>query len=301
MARDFAKFVSLISKKNPLQKKALESFLKDRDDLFWQRAEYFAGNMLSLCKKEGIAIEYIADSYLKMCKDMLTEQVRFQRTGKYLYEKAAEAHKNVNLSEQYMSSYMYGLAFSQFLWPNHYSMFNFFIDESSKLKGVNNYLEVGPGHGVYLVESLKLFPRANFTVIDISPISIRITEKIVEQFQPGSQLNFIVKDINDFSGEKYDYIVMCEVLEHLDSPQHVLLKLHDLLSPNGRLFITTCANCPAIDHVYLYENVSCIRREIRESGFDVVSDLPLAVGDFPKEVWDRSKVEINYAAMLKRA
>jgi hypothetical protein len=93
---------------------------------------------------------------------------------------------------------------------------------------------------------------------------------------------------------------MCEVLEHLDCPLNILKKTYALLHDEGRLFITTCANCPAIDHVYLYENVGHIRKEIQEAGFNIVSDLPLPVGNYPDNNWLDTKIEVNYAAMLRK-
>ena len=296
-----SQIVSAIAERDPLQRKSIKSVFTDRDEIFWRRADSFAGKMLSICEKENISLDYLAGAYLKMCKDMLKEQVKFKRTGQYSCKTAADANQKVYSSEREMSSYMYGLAISQFLWPNHYAMYDFFINESSKLKEVSSCLDVGPGHGVYLAEALRLFPLAEFTAIDISPISIGITKKVVKEFCPGAQCRYVLSDINDFDSGSYNYIVMCEVLEHLDSPREVLTKVREFLSPMGHLFLTTCANCPAIDHVYLYDSVNDIRQEIGECGYEIVSDLPVAVGDFPENQWKDKKVEINYAALVKRA
>lgn len=296
----FMRFVSLIMKKDPLQKKAMQSFLKDRDDIFWWRAERVSSKMLSLCEKSDLSIEYIVDAYLAMCKNMIKEQVRFRRTGKYSCKSAAEANINIYSSAKEMTSYMYGLALSQFLWPNHYAMYDFFISESRKITRIESYLEIGPGHGLFLAESINNFPHVRFDSIDISPISKDISESIVQHFTGTTKCNFQVKDVNHLSSGDYDYIVMCEVLEHLDDPMSVMAKIRNLLKEDGRFFITTCANCPAIDHVYQYHGVDHIRTEIQEAGFKIVSELPLPVGDFTKNQWAEQKIEVNYAAMLKR-
>lgn len=300
MSESFAKLVSLINKKNPLQKKALASFLKGNDSLFWQRADEFASKMLSLCKKQGITAEYVVNAYLKMCHDMLTEQIKFKKTGCYSVPNAAEAYANCYSSEKEMSSYMYGLALSQFLWPNHYAMYDFFINQSCNLRKVESYLEIGPGHGLYLLEALKLLPNAKFLAVDISPVSKKISQATVEHFAPDAECQFLVRDVNDFHEGKFDYIVMCEVLEHLDRPLETMKDIRDLLNGDGYFFMTTCANCPAIDHVYLYNSVKHIRDQIHEAGFKVVTDLPLAVNASPEEDWDDQKVEVNYAAMLQK-
>jgi len=297
---NFSQFVSIIYKKAPLQRKAVQSFLENQDSVFWQRAEHFAEKIISLLEKQNLSIEYVVDSYLNMCWDMLIEQIKFRKTGRYSFQTAAQAEAHVYSSEKEMASYMYGLALSYFLWPNHYSMYDFFISESKKIENVESYMEIGPGHGLFLVASIYNFPDAKFEAIDISPISKRISGAIVTHFTESSKCDFQVKDVNHIQSGKYDYIVMCEVLEHLDDPLSVMKKFRSLLSESGRFFITTCANCPAIDHVYLYDSVDHIRREIKEAGFEILTDLPLSVGDFPESEWYEKKVEINYAAMLMK-
>jgi len=298
---NFSRFISIIEQKNSLQKKAVHLFLDTCDNLYWKRAEQFAEKLSSLLEKENLSKEYTVDSYLKMCRNMLIEQVKFKKTGRYSLQNAAQAEAKIYLSEQEMASYMYGLALSCFLWPNHYAMYDFFISESKKLSDINFYLEIGPGHGLYLVESIKNFPRAKFEAIDISPISKRISEAIVTHFTGKSECEFRIQDVNCIETGKYDYIVMCEVLEHLDDPLSTLINLRSLLSEEGRFFLTTCANCPAIDHVYLYDSIDHIRNEIKNAGFYIITDLPLAVSDFPENEWQKERVEVNYAAMVRKA
>jgi 2-polyprenyl-3-methyl-5-hydroxy-6-metoxy-1,4-benzoquinol methylase len=299
-AKKFKMFLSPIFNRNPMQRKMIESFVRSQDHVYWERVEVFSEKLLKVLTAQGLNIEYVAEAYLRMCQDMLSEQIKFKKDGKYSCKTAEDAFEGIYLSEKRMSSYMYGLALSIFLWPNHYMMYDFFIRESKKLISVASYLEVGPGHGLYLVESIKIFSHARFVAVDISPISVRITESVLTNFTGYHDCQFLVKDVHDVEDEKFDYIVMCEVLEHLDDPQSIMLKIHKLLDENGHLFITTCANCPAIDHVYQYQCVEQIRAEIEESGFEIVSEVAFPVGNFPESQWYDLNVEVNYAAMLKR-
>lgn len=300
-APDFFLFVSLIYQKNPLQKKALQSFFRNCNDVFFKRAQWFAERILTFLKSQNLQIDYVVDVYLEMCRNMLIEQIKFKKTGKYSCQSSAQAHTDLYLSEAKMASYMYGLSLSQFLWPNHYLMYDFFIQESRKIPNIRSYLEIGPGHGLYLIKSILNFPQARFTAIDISPISNRISEMLVKHFTGYSFCDFQVQDVQDFEGGNFNYIVMCEVLEHLDDPLPILERIHGMLANEGRLFITTCANCPAIDHVYLYDSVAHIRQQLKRSGYEILADMPLAVGDYDEHEWEEKKVEINYAAMLKGA
>ncbi|MCE5271118.1 class I SAM-dependent methyltransferase [bacterium] len=290
----------LVYAKSPLQKKMISSFLSGRDALFWQRANMFADTLLPVAEQLGIEPSYIVDSYLKMCHDMLVEQIKYRRTGRYSRESAAEAYSEVYQSKKVMEAYMLGLAISQFFWPNHYAMYDFFISESGKLGGVNKYLEVGPGHGLYLVESLKLFGHASFFAVDLSPISIQLAVAMTKAFVPDRSCRFLEKNVNTFDSgkDRFDYIVMCEVLEHLDCPLLVLDKLRSLLTDGGRLFITTCSNCPAIDHVYHFKSVDHIRQMIRNAGLQIISEIALPVQPDSDGSWNPEADECNYAAML---
>lgn len=297
----FMKFVELVAIRNPLQKKAMRSFLSVQNEEFWSSAEVFAQGLIEVLADKGIDPSYVADSYVKMCRDMLTQQVVFKRTGSYSCAHSVDAYDNVYSSEAEMSSYMYGLALSQFLWPNHYAIYRFFQDVCSRTTSVRKYLEIGPGHGLFLIEALRRLPDARFTAIDISPVSLRISQEFVEHFAKGRKCAFRVQDVRDIDAESYDFITMCEVLEHLDETMPVLRKLYRMTAPGGRVFITTCANCPAIDHTYLYDSVGHIRRELNEAGFVILQDLPLAVGDLPEHLWEARREEVNYAAWLARA
>ena len=180
-------------------------------------------------------------------------------------------------------------------------MYDFFIEQTKKLTNIKAVLEIGPGHGLYFAESISLFPNAQFEAIDISATSKKLCEALIFHFTGNTQCEVELKDLNQLDGDRQcDYIVMGEVLEHLDDPRFALKKIYNLLNEGGHFFITTCANAPAIDHVYLYKNVEQIQRDIRESGFAFSGELALPVEDVPQKQWAEKKVEVNYAAMLKK-
>ena len=297
----FDTFVALIGAKSPLQRKAIAAFLQSQGPSHRAHAERFAEAFVGVLEARGLDVDYVVDAYLKMCHDMLTEQVRFKRTGRYSCGTAADAYAAVYSSQRDMASYMYALALSIFLWPNHYRMFDFFLRESRRLADVHSYLEVGPGHGVFLAESMRNFPAATFAAVDISPVSIGIAAYVVAGFTGRTDCAFEMRDI--MAGDlqcRFDYVVACEVLEHVDDAGALLGRLRSAMSDGGHLFITTCANAPAIDHVFLFESVGHIRDEIRRHGLAIESELALPVGNFPEAVWERDRVEINYAAILGR-
>ena len=297
----FKRIVDSVFLKSPMQKKYLARHFAQRDSTFFIRAEAFAKKFLSYLEKIGLSIDQAAEAYLEVCKDMLTSQMTFKRTQKYSCTSAAEAKGAVYSSSEKMTNYMVGLLLTQYLWPNHYEMYDFFIGEMRKLGPAKKVLEIGPGHGLYFAESVARFPDAHFDAVDISPTSKKLSESLVAHFTGNTQCTVELIDVNELASDRrYDYIVMGEVLEHLDAPKSVLRKIHSLLNTEGYFFITTCANAPAIDHIYLYDSVEHIQRELRECGFEPVSELALPVEDLPKDQWKERKVEVNYAAMLRK-
>jgi len=82
---------------------------------------------------------------------------------------------------------------------------------------------------------------------------------------------------------KYDLICLGEVLEHLDNPKSILLRLSSLLKPNGILWITTPTNSPAIDHVYLFNTKEEVFKLIRDANLDIVSKCNFFAEDMQEE------------------
>jgi 2-polyprenyl-3-methyl-5-hydroxy-6-metoxy-1,4-benzoquinol methylase len=198
-----------------------------------------------------------------------------------------------------MEYYMHGLLVSQFLWPHHYEILKCFGQViQSKKSSVRDYLEVGGGHGLYIREAIDVIgSTANYQMVDISEISLRISQELVAT----SNVEFTCSDIFDFSpAKKYDFIAMGEVLEHVEEPVKLLRRLHGLLAENGYLFITTPTNAPAIDHIYLFRNAEEIRDVIRQADFHVVEERCIWSEDLPQEMLERLKISMMYVGVLRK-
>jgi 2-polyprenyl-3-methyl-5-hydroxy-6-metoxy-1,4-benzoquinol methylase len=197
----------------------------------------------------------VAADYLKMVRDMRKEGLYFYKHNEYSCKSQTVANENVYSKPEIMGYYMSALLISQILWKHHFCIFIYFktritnyFDKDSKIK----ILDIGPGHGFFsffIKETFAGFDKIDF--VDISETSLAMTKNIIGE---NGKLNYYLKDIFDFDESvKYDFIVLGEVLEHLDKPQEILVKLSRLLSSNGILWITTPTNSPALDHVYLFK------------------------------------------------
>ncbi|MEZ8825276.1 class I SAM-dependent methyltransferase [Vibrio amylolyticus] len=113
-------------------------------------------------------------------------------------------------------------------------MLSWYPKRVAKKMNKGSLLELGLGHGYSCREFSKHIDE--YVVLDGSPA-------IIEKFRSENpDLNFV--DIietyfeNFENNGTYDNIVMGFVLEHVNDPLEILLKYKDMLSENGRLFIS---------------------------------------------------------------
>ena len=300
----FDTIVDLVVAKSPLQKKKLRSYLARRDAGFMEEAESFATDYCDYLDSQKIPLEYAVSAYLEMCAMMMRCQIEFMKTGSYTIQEHSQAFEETYSNKEKMTSYMIGLAISQFLWETHYEIFKSFERATEQYcPTVDSYLEIGPGHGLYLHKAMKhLRPGTRVKVIDISPASIAITKSIMTHFHPErDSISYCTDDIlKHDTKERFGFIVMGEVLEHINVPQPVLVKLNKLLEADGRAFVSTAINSPAVDHVYHFKTVDDVRVMIRSAGLEIENELVLPVEDLPMEEIVEKKITINYCAVLKR-
>jgi SAM-dependent methyltransferase len=299
---NFDTLVALVGRRSPLQKKRLDAYLARQDGQFRLEAEEFATRYGGFLSAQGISLEQSVDAYLKLCNTTLRYQIDFMNTGRYPARDAATAAVEVYADSKRMLPYMVGLAISQYLWEAHRAIFQFFVDELRARHGrVRSYLEIGPGHGLFLDRALtELGSGVTATAVDISPTSIEITRAIMDYFRPGARnVTYRTGDVMTLEfARRFDFITIGEVLEHVDAPGRLLEKIRALLAPGGAAFISTCANCPAVDHVYQFNNVDEIRALLTGSGLDIERDAALPAERLPMDEAIRRRITVNYCAMV---
>ena len=106
-------------------------------------------------------------------------------------------------------------------------------------------------------------------------------------------------NVFDFADEPvYDFITMGDVLEHVEEPQELLSKLKRLLAPGGRVYLTTPANAPMLDHIYLFRNAQEIRDLIHECGFAIEFEVKQYAVDIPDLRAEQMKIPMMFGAFL---
>ena len=277
-------------------KKLNKNLMKVNADYF-KRAELFLSKYQHILADNNLNLDYAIDSYLKMIASFNYETIRFIETGKYSNTSFEDVNKNVYNNPEVMEYHMHGLLLSQFLWTHHYKILTYFNKVLQKYNGkINNYLEIGGGHGLYVCEAMQIIENlSSIDLVDISKTSIEMAEKMIGN----DKVNYILTNIFDYNPDKkYDFITMGEVLEHVEEPIELLKKVASLLSENGVLFITTPTNAPSIDHIYLFKNADEIREVIDKANLEVISEISHYSEDVTEEIAERFKITMMYGATL---
>lgn len=244
------------------------------------------------------------ESFAAVSIDFLRLQARFMATGRYARAGgAAELVDDLyNDASKMHGYYLDGLALTYALWPNHARMIRFMAAEFlPRLGAGDRVVEVGVGHGLLAALMFDAEPDLHYVGVDISPSSLEYAASALARTGVDPHRVTMVRadamsgDLVRLAGaDGFDALVCCEVVEHVDHPDALLSSLAAALTPARPGFLSTVANMEAEDHVYLYNDVDEIRQMVRETGWDVVGDLPNVLPG--AESWN--PLPVNYSAVL---
>jgi 2-polyprenyl-3-methyl-5-hydroxy-6-metoxy-1,4-benzoquinol methylase len=299
LPRHSAALAEAVLEKNPVHRKVLESAIAQLpEDEIGMLESY-----ISYCLGKGLTLDYLAESYLTIVMDTFREQMYFRQHGKYRYSSFAEVAGHVYFDRDYMAHYMYGLAITGFFWPNHQAIMSFFRETLPRNKG-GKYLEIGPGHGFFFMTAMALTSYDEFEGVDISQTSVEMTREILDFYQAGKGRKFDValKDFlkADIPGGSCSSVVMGEVLEHVERPDIFLRRIAEIAKHDAYIFITTCCNAPAVDHIYLFRNAGEVEKLFADSGLIVKKSLILPMTGQTMEKCEAENLPVNVAYVLGR-
>lgn len=291
------RLLEIILEANPLQ----VAFLKESVAYLEPSESAAMEGYIAYCLSAGFDYGYLAECYNTIVRDTLKEQFYFQRYGRYRHSSYADVAASVYQNEDYMKRYMYGLALTTYLWPNHRTIHRCFIDAFPRQQS-GQYLEIGPGHGVYFMNAMRLGKYRRHVGIDISPTSIALTKSLLSSGNFGhfSNYEFVCADfLADQIDDRFQAVVMGEVLEHVENPLGFLKKIRALTDHKAFVFVTTAINAPAIDHIYLYDSPEAVTKMAVAAGFRV---LKAETAPYPGLTLHQSlvnKLPINIALVME--
>ena len=248
----------------------LEKSIISHDEKDFSLLDCLSKNILKLTNGE---LSQYLESYCWLCKTFNEEQLFFYRHKRYRLSSFEEARVAVYSNTVYMKKYMEGLLISQLFWFNHAKSYLFHTSFINRFSAGFRYLEIGPGHGLYLSKVANLNNCALAEAWDFSAESLRQTSESLRKLGINKSVRLVESDVQcDItlaSNTLFDAIVISEVLEHLEQPKKALETLRSLLAPNGRMFINFPINSPAPDHIYFLDSLDAVVRLVESAGLKV--------------------------------
>lgn len=267
--------VASVLREWPAHKRFLDLSFANYDSLDLELLDELASKILSLAH---VDIDDYVKSYRWTCGELNKEALYFKRSGRYRIASFDEADRSIYSNATYMKSYMQGLLLSQLLWQNHAAAYLYYRNEYlNRFRGPFRYLEVGPGHGLFMSAAASLPDCIAAEGWDISPESIRQSRHALTVLGCGANVSLLERDVMappPDNAPSFDAIAISEVLEHIEQPLAALESLRQRLSPGGAFFINVPINSPAPDHIYLLRNVAEARGLVEGAGLKVL-DLKL--------------------------
>lgn len=287
------RIVQEINEKDKIHSKKISSNINYLNENYFNQLQELSSLVHAYFDKLQILPGRVAEDYLKMVNDYRREGIYFYRNGEYRCKNQDDAYENVYSKTEVMSYYMNALLISQILWKHHFRLFVYFRNKIKTLFGDKSklkILDVGPGHGFFSFLVMQEFPDYELIdIVDISETSLEMTKSIIG-FDAG-KINYFNKDIFAYDeSNKYDLILLGEVIEHLDKPKDILIKLSHLLTESGLLWITTPTNSPAIDHIYLFNSKDEVIDLMEDAGLAVVDTINFYAEDVDDETAKKNKV-----------
>ncbi len=246
---------------------------------------------------------YLND-YKWMCERFKEEQLYFQRHKQYRLTSFQDAYDEVYNNPEYMQRYTRGiLMMSKFFWPNHSRCLHTYLTEY--LPGnTDNYrhLDIGAGHGAYLVFAADDVRCASCDIWDISDTSLSMTMQYMQKMGSDRKIEARKQDLlqdSSITGH-YDSIVCSEVLEHVEQPQTGLEHINRLLTQGGRAFINIPINSPAPDHITLWRSSDELKQLYEDTGFKILALHEYPAAGLTLERAKKFDFDISCVAILQK-
>jgi trans-aconitate methyltransferase len=166
-------------------------------------------------------------------------------------------------------------------------------------------VSIGSGTGYELKLASEILIGWEIQSYDTDPMMQMKSRQLLDFFQISRGISiegyFPLNQCADDLRNRYDGVVLCEVLEHLPAPALSLLTLREYLKNTGLMFVTMAINIAQEDHIFLYDSVDSCRLQIQQSGFKVLKELisPQSVFALP-ENREKGFKKGNYVAVLEK-
>lgn len=108
----------------------------------------------------------------------------------------------------------------------------------ARLQSGGRVLDFGCGLGRVAITIARSFPRSEVVAVDIDAASVERAQAAAKNAGLDRRIRFLAGTVGELDGKSsFDLIVACDCIHDLSRPQQTLAELHELLKPDGTLFI----------------------------------------------------------------
>jgi hypothetical protein len=204
------------------------------------------------CAFSGISIDDVLDIKQRFAKDYTNDIEKFIETGNYPIEIASGNQRSLERHEYdviLISSYLLEKPrFEILLWLSQQKFIN------------KKILAIGIGPGVELAVILD-FLKCQCTV---EAYDLEFSDFVNNRY--GDKVK---KELFTCTNEKFDVVILIEVLEHVSNPVDLLTVSSKSMADGGHLYATTAIDIPQFDHLYNFKQNE-IRDLMQQSKLDII-------------------------------
>lgn len=276
----------------PDHRKYLKNTFSQRSAEVAESVEKIASLIIKLTGKN---LNSFCHDYKWTCEKLLEEELHFRRYGTYRLSTLKESMEHVYSRPDFMRPYLNGLLLSQVAWDNHACVFDYYLRNFLPLLPKNTrHLEIGPGHGLFLYFASQHPSVKSSHAWDVSETAIDQTKKALEMLA-SKPCNLMVADIHSPPQikNKFNSIVLSEILEHLENPIDALKGLKKFLTYDGKIFINVPVNSPAPDHIFLLKTPKEALDLLKKAGYKIEASKFFPAGGYNLEKALKKKVTIS--------
>ncbi len=248
------------------------------------------------------SMKEIINGYFFVTNNFMEETRYFKEHGDYRYHNFAEVNAYIYADPENMTLYMLGLSVAEFFWSTLLRIHRFY---EKLIRGVSGerYLEIGPGHGKYFLEAYNLQLFQQYDAVDVSETAIAMTRDYMERYKVNgkSVYHLLCQDATRIPEDtKYDFVVIQEVLEHIEDPLGMLKSMHNMLNLNGKIYALIPINTPSPAHIFLFHSIKHVKEMIESAGFEIVQEEYITANKVSLEQAKEKKLPINACLVLRK-